>query len=181
MNPVGAKIASYSPKPNQPGQTNNVIAAPNARTDAYDSHVLRVDQVLSEKQRFFSRFVRGFRTEVNDTNGFPKAASPQFDDGRLNQGGNFDLTSVLSPSTVLTSRVGYLRHDLWITLYTSGFDPTQLGFPAYLLIPFPRISPPSRPAATPRSAAAAAAEISSPRAPPGPGRRRSAGRSAATS
>ena len=145
MNPVGAKIASYFPKPNQPGQTNNVIAAPNARTDAYDSHVLRVDQVLNEKQRFFSRFVRGFRTEVNDTNGFPKVASPQYDDGRLNQGGNFDLTSVLSPSTVLTSRVGYLRHDLWITLYTSGFDPTQLGFPSYLLntLPpyFPTISP----------------------------------------
>jgi hypothetical protein len=145
MNPVGAKIASYFPKPNQPGQTNNVIAAPNARTDAYDSHVLRVDQVLSERQRFFSRFVRGFRTEVNDTNGFPKVASPQYDDGRLNQGGNFDLTSVLSPTMVLTSRVGYLRHDLWITLYTSGFDPTQLGFPVSLLktLPpyFPTISP----------------------------------------
>jgi outer membrane receptor protein involved in Fe transport len=46
---------------------------------------------------------------------------------------------------VLTSRVGYLRHDLWITLYTSGFDPTQLGFPSYLLntLPpyFPTISP----------------------------------------
>jgi hypothetical protein len=151
FNPVGAKIASYFPKPTQPNQnipsaqTSNVIAAPNARTDAYDSHVLRVDQVMSEKQRFFTRFVRGFRTEVNGTNGFPKAASPQYDDGRLNQGGNFDLTSVLSPSTVLTSRVGYLRHDLWITLYTSGFDPTTLGFPASLLntLPpyFPTIAP----------------------------------------
>jgi hypothetical protein len=52
---------------------------------------------------------------------------------------------MLSPSTVLTSRVGYFRHDLWITLYTSGFDPTALGFPAYLLktLPayFPAIAP----------------------------------------
>jgi len=63
----------------------------------------------------------------------------------LSQGGNADLTSLLSPSTVLTSRVGYLRHDLWITLYASGFDPTTLGFPSSLLntLPkyFPTISP----------------------------------------
>ena len=104
-----------------------------------------MDQTLSEKQRFFSRFVRGFRTEVNDTNGFPKVASPQYTDGRLSQGGNFDLTSILSPSTVLTSRVGYLRHDLWITLYTSGFDPTQLGFPAYLLNTLPAYFPAIQP------------------------------------
>ncbi len=147
INPVGAKIASYYPKPNifgangLPLQTNNLVAAPNTRTDAYDSHVLRVDQMLSEKHRFFSRFVRGFRTEVNSTNGYPKVASPQYDDGRLNQGGNFDLTSVLSPSTVLTSRVGYLRHDLWITLYTAGFDPTTLGFPASLLNTLPPYFP----------------------------------------
>ncbi|SPE30807.1 hypothetical protein SBA3_170004 [Candidatus Sulfopaludibacter sp. SbA3] len=151
MNAVGVKLASYFPKPTQPNQnvasaqTNNVIAAPNARTDAYDAHVVRVDQTINDKEKFFSRFVRGFRTEENGTNGFPKTASPQYDDGRLNQGGNFDFTSILSPSTVLTSRVGYLRHDLWITLYTAGFDPTQLGFPSYLLntLPayFPTISP----------------------------------------
>lgn len=147
FNPVGAKIVSYIPLPNQPGQSNNLVVAPNTRTDAYDAHVARVDQDINAKERFFSRFVRGFRTEVNDTNGFPKVASPQYTDGRLSQGGNADLTTILSPSTVLTSRVGYLRHDLWITLYTSGFDPTNLGFPSYLLntLPpyFPAIQPSS--------------------------------------
>jgi hypothetical protein len=147
INPVGAKLASYYPAPNTPnqntfaGQSNNLVIAPNARTDAYDAHVARVDQVLSEKLRFFSRFVRGYRTEVNNTNGYPKQASPQYTDGRLSQGGNFDLTSILSPSTVLTSRVGYLRHDLWITLYTSGFDPTTLGFPASLRNTLPAYFP----------------------------------------
>jgi hypothetical protein len=151
MNPVGVKIASYIPAPNMPnqntysGQSNNLVIAPNARTDAYDAHVLRVDQELTSKQRFFSRFIRGFRTEVNNTNGYSKTASPQYTDGRLSQGGNFDLTSILSPSTVLTSRVGYLRHDLWITLYTSGFDPTQLGFPASLLNTLPAYFPSIQP------------------------------------
>jgi hypothetical protein len=135
MNPVGAKLASFIPPPNLSGATNNLVVAPNQRTDAYDSHVLRIDQTINEKERFFSRFVRGFRTEVNGDYGFAQAAAPgnSYSDGRLNQGGNADLTSILSPSTVLTSRLGYLRHDLWITLYASGFDPTTLGFPASLL------------------------------------------------
>ncbi|HKE26802.1 MAG TPA: TonB-dependent receptor [Bryobacteraceae bacterium] len=145
FNPVGAKIVSYIPAPNVPGQTNNLVVAPNARTDAYDAHIARVDQQLSEKERLFGRFDRGFRTEVNDTNGFPKVASPQYTDGRLSQGGGVDLTSILSPSTVLTSRVGYLRHDLWITLYTSGFDPTTLGFPSSLLETLPPYFPAIQP------------------------------------
>jgi hypothetical protein len=147
MNPVGVKIASYIPAPNAPGATNNLVATPNQRTDAYDAHVIRIDQEINDKERFFSRFVRGFRTEVNGDYGFPQVAAPgnSYTDGRLNQGGNADLTSVLSPSTVLTSRLGYFRHDLWITLYASGFDPTTLGFPASLeqILPpyFPNIAP----------------------------------------
>jgi hypothetical protein len=153
QNAVGAALATYFPAPNvgnpatYSGQTSNLVTSPNQRTDAYDSHVIRADQVINDRQRFFSRFVRGYRTEVNGTGGFvgPAGAGNAYSDGRLNQGGNFDLTSVLSPSTVLTSRVGYLRHDLWITLYASGFDPTKLGFPAALLkvLPpyFPTIAP----------------------------------------
>jgi hypothetical protein len=139
MNPVAVKIASYIPKPNlgTPGtlsyQTNNLVVSPNARTDAYDAHIFRLDQVINDKERFFSRFVRGNRTEQNPTNGFAEAAaSPQYNDGRFSQGANFDLTSTLSPSMVLTSRVAYLRHDLWINLYSSGFDYTKLGFPSSL-------------------------------------------------
>jgi hypothetical protein len=144
---VAVKIASYIPAPNLPGATSNLVAAPNARTDAYDAHVIRIDQQINDKERFFSRFVRSFRTEVNGDYGWPQvaAAGNSYTDGRLSQGGNADLTSVLSPSTVLTSRVGYLRHDLCLTLYASGFDPTTLGFPSSLLNSlqpyFPTIAP----------------------------------------
>jgi hypothetical protein len=97
--------------------------------------VIRIDQQINDKNHFFSRFVRGFRTETNGDYGWQQVAAPgnSYSDGRLNQGGNADLTTVLSPSTVLTSRVGYFRHDLWITLYASGFNPTTLGFPSSLL------------------------------------------------
>jgi hypothetical protein len=143
MNAVGAKIASYIPAPNIAGATNNLVSTPNSRNDKYDSHVLRIDQVINDKQRFFSRFVRGFRTETNGDYGWQHVAATgnSYSDGRLNQGGNADLTSVISPSTVLTSRLGYLRHDLWITLFASGFDPTTLGFPASLLQTLPAYFP----------------------------------------
>jgi hypothetical protein len=155
FNPVGLALTKFYPAPNvgdqttYTGQQSNFTITPNQRTDAYDAHVIRIDHIINGKERFFARFVRGFRTEVNGTYGFPQAAAAGsgngYTDGRLSQGGSADLTSVLSPSTVLTSRVGYLRHDLWITLYASGYDPTTLGFPkalANVLPPyFPTISP----------------------------------------
>jgi len=155
FNPVGLALTKFYPAPNvgdqttYTGQQSNFTITPNQRTDAYDAHVIRIDHIVNSKERFFARFVRGFRTEVNGTYGFPRAAAAGsgngYTDGRLSQGGSADLTSVLSPSTVLTSRVGYLRHDLWITLYASGYDPTTLGFPkalANVLPPyFPTVSP----------------------------------------
>jgi hypothetical protein len=144
INPVGAKILSYVPLPNYPGATNNLIVAPNARTDDYDAHVFRLDHIVNDRYRFFSRFVRGNRSEVNSDNGYTGPSSPQYADGRLNQAGNFDLTTILSPNMVLTSRFGYFRHQLWINLYSDNFDPAQLGFPQSLssLVPhyFPQIT-----------------------------------------
>jgi hypothetical protein len=128
MNPVGVKIARYIPKPNQPGQTQNLIVAPNARSDAYDAHAFRVDQVVSHRHRFFSRFVRGNRAEENSTNGFAREASPQYNDGRITQSGNFDLTSMLSPNTVLTSRVGYFATTCGSTCTPADSIPLRSAF-----------------------------------------------------
>jgi hypothetical protein len=132
FNPVAAKILPYIPLPNYPGQASNLIAAPNPRTDDYDAHVFRLDQVLTDRWKFFSRFVRGNRTEENSDNGYHGYSSPQYNDGRLSQSGGLDLTTILSPNTVLTSRAGYSRHDLWINLYSYGLNPTALGFPQTL-------------------------------------------------
>jgi hypothetical protein len=150
MNPVAVKIASYIPAPNLAGQTNNLVAAPNPTTDAYDAHVFRADQQINDKEHFFSRFFRGHRNEVESNGGFqavaPSTASHLgYSDARLYQGGNAGLTSILSPSMVLTSRVGHSRHDFLLIETSAGFDPTTLGFPASLMsvLPpyFPTISP----------------------------------------
>ena len=102
----------------------------NARADKYDQHVLKVDQVIGQNQRFFVRFARNKRTEINDYAAFPAEASPWYQHGRMNLGFAGEHTAVLSPSLVLSSRAGFIRHEFYVQVHGDGFDPAQLGFPA---------------------------------------------------
>ncbi len=141
FDPVGRKIMDFIPVPNQPGNAQdffNLIASPNTVSDEYDQFVGRVDQVLTSKHKFFSRYVRGNRHEVNSDAGYQHVASPWYSHWRINQGGNFDLTSMFSPTVVSSLRVGYIRHQFAIAQYGEGFDPTQLGFPAAAAAALPR-------------------------------------------
>lgn len=141
IDPVAAKLLDYIPKPTTAGNAQgffNLIASPNTVTDEYDQHIIRIDQVVNDKHRFFSRYVRGNRHEVNSDAGFPHPAAPWYAHWRTNQGGNFDLTSMLGPTMVSSFRAGYIRHQFAIQQYGEGFDPTLLGFPASVVTPLPR-------------------------------------------
>jgi len=142
MDPVALKILDYVPLPNATPAgfsfTNNLVASPNPRTDAHDQHAIRADQMISDAHRLSGRFVRGNRHETNSFNGYPEPASNQYKHRRANMGAGFDLTSTLSPATVLTTRVGFMRHYFNIRLFSDGFDPTQLGFPSALVAQLPR-------------------------------------------
>jgi hypothetical protein len=141
IDPVAAKLTGYIAKPNQRGNAQgffNLIASPNPVSDEYDQFVGRVDQVITSKHKFFSRYVRGNRHEVNSDAGYPHEASPWYKHWRTNQGGNFDLTSMLSPTVVSSLRAGYIRHQFAIQQYGEGFDATALGFPASQIAPLPR-------------------------------------------
>lgn len=141
MDPVAIKLLDYIPRPNAPGTTAgfyNLISTPNPRTDAYDQHIIRIDQMLNDRHKFFSRYVRGNRHELNSDAGFPHPATPWYGHWRINQGGNFDLTSTVSPTRVLSTRLGYIRHQFAIAQYGDGFDATLLGFPASLIAQLPR-------------------------------------------
>jgi hypothetical protein len=45
----------------------------------------------------------------------------------------FNLTSMLSPTFVATTRASWTRHDFAIDLYGFQYDPTNLGYPASLV------------------------------------------------
>ena len=135
---VSAKLLQYFPKPNTSGFTNNLIATPNAFKDTYDQHIIRIDHNLTERHKFFSRYVRNPRTQIMGEAGFPHESSPGYLHGRANTGGNFDLTDVLSPSTVLNTKVGFIRHTFFIFPYGDNFDLAGAGFPAATVSQLPR-------------------------------------------
>ena len=142
MDPVALKSLAFIPLPNMTSGpitgANNLVVSPNPYTDKYDQHVIRIDHSLHNAHRFFSRYVRGNRHQAYDSGGFPDESRNMFTHWRTNQGGNFDLTSTLSPSLVLSSRAGYIRHQSAICMYAEGFDATKLGFPAALISQLPK-------------------------------------------
>lgn len=141
VDPVAANLLKFIPVPNQAGNAQgffNMISSPNSVSDEYDQYAIRIDQQITSKHRFFSRYVRGNRHESNSFAGFEKAASPWYQHWRTNQGGNFDLTSTLGPTLVSSFRMGYIRHQFAIQQYGEGFDPATLGFPASAVSGLPR-------------------------------------------
>ena len=138
IDPVALAILQRVPLPNAAALVNNLLVPENARADKYDQHVVKVDQVLNANHRFFVRFARNKRTEINDYAAFPPEASPWYQHGRMNVGLAGELTSVLSPSFILNSRLGFIRHDFYIRVHGDNFDPTQLGFPSSLISQLPR-------------------------------------------
>jgi hypothetical protein len=141
FDPVANNLLKFIPTPNQPGNAQgffNLVASPNTVSDEYDQFAFRIDQQITSKHRFFSRYVRGNRHETNSFAGFEKPASPWYQHWRINQGGNIDITSTLGPTLVSSFRMGYIRHQFAIQQYGEGFDPTQLGFPASATAGLPR-------------------------------------------
>lgn len=140
---VSRNMLKYIPQPNTAGDARgfyNLIVAPNPRTDLYDQHIIRIDQMIGSKHRLFGRLVHGNRHETNSTAGFDIAASAWYNHWRINQGGGIDLTSTLSPSLVSNFRIGYIRHEFAVAHHADNFDPAQLGFPSSLSAQLPRKS-----------------------------------------
>lgn len=138
LNPVALNLLQRVPLPNSGGQVNNFLAPETSRGDRYDQHVFKVDQVINTDHRFFVRFARNKRTEINDYGGYAAEASPFYTHGRMNVGLSGELTSVITPSLVLSTKVGFIRHDFYIARFGDGFSSGDLGFPQALTSQLPR-------------------------------------------
>lgn len=135
---IARNLLKYWPNPNTTPsnvntQQNNFFATGTSKNtdNKIDS---RVDHVFSEKMRSFVRFSRRFRAESRPFNHYGNEATP-------NNAGPVDDTSTtlsadtvytLSPSLVLNVRYGFTRRTAKRTPFSTGFDFTQLGFPAAL-------------------------------------------------
>jgi hypothetical protein len=143
IDPVARNMLAYLPLPNVPGNgfgQNNFSFPSNTRSDRYDIHTFRFDHAINDQNKFFVDVLRSNRHEVNDRAGFAGPASPLYLHWRINTGVVADLTTILSPTTVLDSRVSFVRHVFAIARHANGFDPTQLGWPSSLVSQLPALS-----------------------------------------
>ncbi len=136
FDPVAAKIITYYPEPNAPGNSitnaNNFVSnAPTVVNE--DEFSVRMDHNVNDNYRMFGRFT------FNDTN----LLQPNYF-GNVASGGNgavgptlfhyrtfaFGHTVTLNPRTLLDIRYGFARWYQDRKTLSYGFDQTTLGMPA---------------------------------------------------
>ncbi len=130
LDPVSLKVLQYYPQPTNGNLTNNFFA-PGASVNTGDSWDVRIDDNISDKQRFFFRFGRDVSNSPG-TNYFKNIADPVLNPYKSHtHQAVFEYTYNFSPTTMLTARYGFSRvHP------QGGVDPrlkdfhlTDLGFP----------------------------------------------------
>jgi hypothetical protein len=140
LSPVGAKLLTYYPMPNQPATVDgrNNYYFPDVRIQLYDSHLARVDHSFSANHRLFVR-VNHFGYEIpKDLLGVP-ATKEMFH--QFNSGGALDDVIVLNPTLILNLRYGVVRTLFPEVRVTQGTDLTSLGFaPAFAKLVDPKLS-----------------------------------------
>jgi hypothetical protein len=148
IDPVAAKIASYYPTPNRPGETNNFFASGVTRLniDTYDA---RVDEVFNDRNRIFVRYSRRNLTSpplllFPEANQIAEGGQSQ---PQVSNSAAIDYTFTPNSSFVMEIPFGFSRTAIDFAPFSAGFNPsTQLGFPNYIAenadhLLFPGIAP----------------------------------------
>jgi hypothetical protein len=133
INAIAAKVLSYYPLPNEAGNASlqDNFVYENPRTDTFNSQSVRIDHMLTSKQRMFARYTRNDRreargAELGTVNGIVPTGNFLF---RKNDGFTIDHTYVQSASSLWDVRVGWQRfQEPNIRQHQGLFDPSSLGF-----------------------------------------------------
>lgn len=141
INPVAKAALAFYPLPNAPGRinssglgfNNNYIANTLQTTDARQ-YTVRLDYNLSPTQRLDGRIIKDHNKLFN-SGPFPTSiASPQSTPIQNNTPGSVGVNYVntLTSKLVLHLNAGATRFNNDAASFSTGFDPTSLGLPAYL-------------------------------------------------
>jgi len=153
IDPVARNVVKYYPLPNQPGDpisgALNFAASGTAPTNT-DQLDIKADENLNDRNRFFVRYShRKFAMLPTDL--LPPESRvadpwPPESNEQIFNNAAFDYTLTSGPSFLMGFRYGFGRTLVNLVPRGFGFDPTQLGFPAYIrdnadVLMFPRFSP----------------------------------------
>lgn len=151
IDPVARNVVKYYPLPNGPGAVNsginNFAAAGAAPTDQNQVDV-KMDENLNDRNRFFVRFSHR-KLDIRPPDYFPediRIAEGNMFQPQISNNAAFDYTYNVRPTFLTDFRYGFGRMLLKFRARSFGFDPTQLGLPAYIRdnadrIMFPGFSP----------------------------------------
>ena len=135
---VAANVVKYYPLPNQPGLANsgqnNYYAAAQSVLDT-NSVDAKVDENLGDRNRFFVRYSRLTLHQpapVELPAADRVAQNAPDNQAQTNNSAAADYTLTLNPSNLLEIRYGFARIKLNYNSISLGFDPSQLGLPAYI-------------------------------------------------
>jgi len=149
LDPVGLKLVSFFPLPNQTGTAdgrNNYFHSSKA-LESYYVHFARLDHAFNDRHRMFARVHYDFWEEHKDDWFGNKTTAIQLN--RINRGIALDDVYVINPKMVLNLRYGITNQEFPERRETQGFDLSSLGFSqAFLsLLPnkdiatLPRVTP----------------------------------------
>ncbi len=149
INSVSSNIANYWPMPTTTTTVNNFVASGKA-IENINNYDVRVDEDLNPDNRFFVRVSQHYLSSIPAVY-FPSSISlAENNTNQTNTGSNvaLDYTHIFSPTFVTEFRYGFSRMLVVELPLSVGFNPTSLGFPAYIAqsanaLAFPTISPAS--------------------------------------
>ncbi|NOT62366.1 MAG: TonB-dependent receptor, partial [Acidobacteria bacterium] len=131
LDPVALNIMKLLPLPNQPGLVNNYVISDTASFKR-DLMAIRIDQTVSDKHSFFGRYTKEFRQQAE-----PNFLGSIATNSRVivDTFHNFTFNDLYSftPNLINNFRYGYTRARAHQTPLSEGYDPGQLGLPAYIL------------------------------------------------
>ncbi len=134
FDPVALNVMKFYPLPNTPGNaiTNQLnyanSGAGSLNADQFD---VRIDHSISSTQKIFGRYSHRLIEDVPAIL-FPKDLA--IADGRVNQqdrvrGAVLDYTNTVSPTTIVSARLGFARTLFVFDNQGLGFLPSSLGLP----------------------------------------------------
>jgi len=134
LSPIALAYLKFYPEPNVTTGLSatgvNNFSSSATTIDNYNNEMGRLDWNMSDKSRLFFDVRKAAETQIkNNYFGNPAEGSLLY---RNPLGSTVDEVYTVNPSTVADVRLNYTRLAEVHALPSSGFNPTQLGFPAYL-------------------------------------------------
>jgi hypothetical protein len=132
LNPVALNYLKFYPNPNTAGSSTGYGNFSNSTTtdDDYNNELGRLDWVMSQRSRFSFNVRHNYQLQSKD-NFFGNHTTGTYLT-RENWGVTADDVYTLNPTTVLDVRANFTRLREAHPSPNAGFDPTTLGFPAYI-------------------------------------------------